>query len=675
MSHDEKVAEGDGAEASAPPPEATKEAPRAAAEVTSDGTPAPAVENDNPAPAPSAASPAESPPPARSPETPPPVETPDAPPAAEPPKDAPPAAEPPKDAPPAGEPPKDAPPAGEPPKDASPAAEPPQDAPSPEAPAAEPPKDAPSPEAPAAADGVPAAAAAPSADGVPAPTPSAAGGEKKKRKRRRRRKKKGGEEGKSSQPGEPRASSAGRKPGGGKPPERPAFNIGDEIFGRVSKVSEEAIWLDVAGGKAQGIYDRSDLIQVPPKEGQQFIAKVKSISSRGGVMMLGRDLWDTTASRTEVRAALDSQVALMFWVTGVIKGGLEVDYKGVRAFAPASHVDVRPNADLKPLLGEKLPFVVTHYAKKGRDVVVSRKAMVEAEHTEKRKELLSGLTPDVQVKAVVRNVLQWGAFVSLPDHGDVEGVIHMSEASHNRSARLNDIFKPGKEIEVKVLKVDDKGKLWLSHKATQTDPWEKAPETYAAGTIHKGKVVRLTDFGAFVQLEPGIDGLCHVADLSFTHVEHPKEVVEQGQDLEVIVANIDPKARKVTLHPAPPEDERDQKRRGRISSNQVVQVEVQQHREAGLGVRIVGATGRHARGFIHASQTGTPRGTDLRKSFPLGKRFDAKVTEADARRGEARLSIRALKSDAEKKAYRDYRKKVQREATFGTFADLLKDKL
>ncbi|MEM9697011.1 MAG: S1 RNA-binding domain-containing protein, partial [Myxococcota bacterium] len=282
---------------------------------------------------------------------------------------------------------------------------------------------------------------------------------------------------------------------------------------------------------------------------------------------------------------------------------------------------------------------------------------------------------DGRVRAVVRTVLQWGVFVSLPDYGDIEGIVHMTEASHNRGAKLENTFSVGQEVEVKVLRIDDKAKLWLSRKALEVDPWAGAAKKYAAGSIHHGKVVRLTDFGAFVELEPGIDGLCHVADLSLTPIKHPKEAVNEGQDFEVVVANVDPKAKKVTLHPAPPADERDLKRVGRLSNHAKVKVVVTQIRDAGLGVRILGATGRHARGFIPASQTGTTRGTDLRKHFPLGTKLDVKVIDADSRRGETRLSIRALKDDAEKHAYREYRKKVQRESGFGTFADLLKDKL
>src|SRR5690606_20731123 len=129
----------------------------------------------------------------------------------------------------------------------------------------------------------------------------------------------------------------------------------------------------------------------PPKEGENFVAKVKSCSQRGGVMMLGRELFDTTQSRAELRAALQEGTQLDFWVTAVIKGGLEVDYKGVRCFAPASHVEMRANADLTPMLGEPMQFVVTQYGKKGRDVVVSRKALMEEEYHKSREEHLTKL--------------------------------------------------------------------------------------------------------------------------------------------------------------------------------------------------------------------------------------------------------------------------------------------
>ncbi len=469
-----------------------------------------------------------------------------------------------------------------------------------------------------------------------------------------------------------RAARPRRKPM--PPAERPAFTVGDEVFGRVSKLTRDAVFIDVAGGKAVGLYDRAQLIQVPPLVGEQFIGKVKGISTRGGMLILGPEPFDTQQTRLELRAALETQNPIECWVTGLVKGGLEVDYGGVRAFAPASHVDLTQGGGLVQLLGEKLVFVVAHYGKKGRDVVLSRKDMLEKEYSERRQVALGKLQPGMVCKAIVRNVLAWGAFASLPEHDDVEGVIHMSEVSHDRGVRMSSVLSGGREIDVKVLGIDEKGKLWLSHKATVEDPWKTVSEKYAIGTIHRAKIARLTEFGAFIELEPGIDGLCHVADLSFEPVEHPNKVVREGDEIEVIVASVDRENHKVSLHPAPPENERGLPR-PRIALNQMIKVQVKQIKEAGLGVRIIGCTGRASRAFIPAGQTGTVRGTELRKVFPIGTMLDAKVIEHDPRRGETRLSIRALKDDEEKNAYRDYRKKVAREATFGTFGDLLKKSL
>ena len=491
---------------------------------------------------------------------------------------------------------------------------------------------------------------------------TAAGGSKKKRRRRRKKKKDGTAE----------SGGDGRPHKRGGKPERPAFNIGDEVFGRVTQLTRHAIVVEVAGGKAHGLYDRDQLIQVPPRPGEQFIAKVKGLSSRGGMLMLGDEPFDITASRTELRAALENKTPLPCFVTGVIRGGIEVDFKGVRAFAPASHVDLRAGADFMPLLGEKMEFTVVHYGKRGRDVVMSRKEVITEEQKKIRDQQLAKLEDGKTYTAIVRTIVNWGVFMTLPELDDIEGFVHMSEASHDRSARLSQVFKIGEEAAVKVVKVDNNGKLWLSHKATIDDPWATAAEKYKRGSYHNCEVVRLTDFGAFLRLEPGIDGLCHVADLAYKPLDHPKDAVSVGQKIDVVIANIDTKARRVTLHPAPPEDER-KETHARVKQYQQVQVEVMKIEENGLAVRIIGATGRHARGFIQGRHTGAARG-ELRKAFSLGQRLTVKVLDVDGRH-ETRLSISALKKDAEKKAYRDYRKKVKRESSFGTFADLLKGKL
>jgi small subunit ribosomal protein S1 len=264
-------------------------------------------------------------------------------------------------------------------------------------------------------------------------------------------------------------------------------------------------------------------------------------------------------------------------------------------------------------------------------------------------------------------VVPFGAFV---DVGGVEGLVPLSEMSHNRADQPKDVFKVNETCRVKILRVDEKGKLWLSRRSAIEDPWTKVAEKYSPGTKHKGKVARLQPFGAFIELESGIDGLIHTADLSVKRIEHPEEIIKVGEELDVVVAHVDPKQHRIALHPAPTGEAANETPQ-RIQIHKSVKVVVVNVENSGLNVRVLGATGRNARGYISASATGTPRGTELRKHFPVGKELEAKIIEHDPRRGELKLSIRALNDETERNAYQQYRAQVKREAKFGTFADLL----
>ena len=360
--------------------------------------------------------------------------------------------------------------------------------------------------------------------------------------------------------------------------------------------------------------------------------------------------------------------ALVFGlVTGTIKGGVEVDVDGLRAFAPASHVDLRPGSDLSHLVGKRLAFAVTQYAKRGRDVVLSRRALLESEYKDKREEALKNIKFGEVVTGVVRTVVPFGAFI---DIGGVEGLVPLSEMSHNRADGPKDIFKVNETVKVKILRVDEKGKLWLSRKSAIEDPWSQVAKKYAQGTRHKGKVVRLQPFGAFVELEDGIDGLIHSADLSIKRIEHPEEVVKVGDEIDVVVSQVDSQQHRIALHPAPAGEIANEEPQ-KIVLGKMVKVVVVLVEAGGLVVRVKGATGRNARGFISAMATGTPRGTELRKLFPVGKELEVKIIEMDPRRGEVKLSIKALNEQTERDAYQTYRAQVKREAKFGTLADLL----
>jgi small subunit ribosomal protein S1 len=409
------------------------------------------------------------------------------------------------------------------------------------------------------------------------------------------------------------------------------------------------------------------LPRVVLEPGAPFVGLVHNDGGRGGLVVLTHHPKRVQKTKPIVAEASKNGTLVFGLVTGTIKGGVEVDVDGLRAFAPASHMDLRPGADLSYLVGKRLSFAVAQYAKRGRDVVLSRRALLETEAKERREEALKKLEMGSVVEGVVRTVVPFGAFV---DVGGVEGLVPLSEMSHNRADQPKDVFKVNDPVKVKVLRVDEKGKLWLSRKAAIDDPWNSVAQKYAQGTKHMGKVARLQPFGAFIELEPGIDGLIHTADLSVKRIEHPEEVVKVGQDIEVVVANVDPKAHRIALHPAPTGEAANETPQ-RVQIHKQLKVVVVAVEQAGLTVRVLGATGRNARGFISAAATGTPRGTELRKLFPVGKEIDAKVVEHDPRRGELKLSIKALNDENERNAYQQYRAQVKREAKFGTFADLL----
>ncbi|MCA9632412.1 MAG: S1 RNA-binding domain-containing protein [Myxococcales bacterium] len=497
-----------------------------------------------------------------------------------------------------------------------------------------------------------------------ASSPTAAEGEgegdKKKRRRRRKKKKK------------PESNDAAQRPATDRAP----FHMGEEVFGKVTAVLETAIMIDLSG-KALAIFDRSEMEpdDLVPEVGDRFVARVHNDGSRGGLVVLTRKPLREEEVKPSLEAAAKEGNLVKGLITGVIKGGVEVSLGGLRAFAPASGMDLHPTrANFVGLVGQVLDFKIVQFEKGGRDVVVTRRPMLEQEAHERRKKALETLTEGQVMKGVVRTVVEWGAFVALPEAENLEGLVHISEASHDPRARMEELLKAGDEVDVQITKIDEKGKIWLSRKALISDPWAEAKEKFPPGSKHAGKVTKLTDFGAFVELADGVEGLIHVADLSLTRVSHPKEVLEEGQDIEVVIHNFDRRHKKLGLHPAPSAEQADEQPQ-KITKGAKLDVEVVKAESAGLVVRVLGVTGRAARGFVPAGHTGTERGTDLRKAFPAKSKIRTKVIDLDPRRGEPKLSIRALSEDEERQAHRDYRKKVAAESKFGTLGDLLQKAL
>ena len=498
------------------------------------------------------------------------------------------------------------------------------------------------------------------------------GGSDKPKKKRRRKKKRPGT---GPANAEAREGAAPRQQHH-RASDRAPFHTGEEVFGKVTAVLDTAIMVDLSG-KALAIFDRNEMEpdDLVPAVGDRFVARIHNDGVRGGLVVLTRKPLREEEAKPKVEQAAKDGSLVSGLITGVIKGGVEVDIDGLRAFAPASGMDLHPaNANFAVLVGQRVEFKVVQYEKGGRDVVVSRRPMLEAEAHERRKHAITLLQEGQVMNGIVRTVVEWGAFVALPEAENLEGLVHASEASHDTRVPLTELFRAGDRIEVKITKIDERGKIWLSRKALVEDPWAVAKQKYAQGSQHKGKVTRLEKFGAFVELEPGIDGLLHVSDLSLERIEHPEAVLKLDQEVEVIVHHFDPRSKKLTFHLAPKPEHANEAPQ-KIVRNALVKAEVVKGEAAGVLVRLMGVTGRAARGFIPGAQTGTARGTDLRKVFKPGTVLDLKVVDLDPRTGEPKLSLRGFKEDEERRAHKEYRAKLKAEGGFGTLGDLLKARL
>lgn len=505
---------------------------------------------------------------------------------------------------------------------------------------------------------------------------------------------------------------------------RRPFHVGDKVRAKIVSVGPAGAMVDL-WGKDQGVIDLRELItpEQPEVRVGDVIPEVVILQdgSRGGNVVVTRDPSRSERSREMVVQAFNSNEPIEGLVTGVNRGGLEVDLSGIRGFCPASQIDLRfpPTVHPKSLVLTRQFFKITSLVDNGREAIVSRRAVLEQEARARAEKALANITVGSVVKGTVVSVKDYGVFLDL---GGVEGMIHISELTHNRSARPSDIVKVGDEIEGKVLRItrthtsqeqpDDatiaesqsqgdtdtaettpveektKGKkskkkarqrlqgeplprVILSRRAIEPDPWEGIAERYRVGSVHTGKVARMQPFGAFVELEPGIDGLLHVSELGDgKRIDHPNQVLKEGQTVTVQIERIEPEARRIALSLLPDGVTEEQLKNAVVPRvGMICKATVVEHDAHGFWVQIEGAIGKGSRGYISAAESGQPRGTELRKVIPVGTTVTAKITEME--RGWPKLSIRAAEQEEERRAYRAY----QKEATSKSVSVSLADKL
>ena len=327
--------------------------------------------------------------------------------------------------------------------------------------------------------------------------------------------------------------------------------VGDQITGKVISIGKDAVFVDV-GGKAEGVLERA---QVSDPEGKLLVKLGDTIEARvvadaGGALTLRVKLGRGPEARAELQQAQELGIPVEGLVTEVVKGGVSVDVAGVRAFCPASQIDVRFVDDLATYIGQKLLFRITRY--EPRNLVVSRRALLEEDNAKRAIETRKKIEPGAVLRGKVVGFKPFGAFIDL---GGIEGMLHVSELGHARVERPEDALSLGQEVDVAVLKVEpavkgDKAgeRISLSLKALASDPWRDTAATLVEGARVKGKITRLQPFGAFVEIAPGVEGLVHISELGAgRRINHPKEVVAIGQDVEAVVLSLDLERHRIGL--------------------------------------------------------------------------------------------------------------------------------
>ena len=323
---------------------------------------------------------------------------------------------------------------------------------------------------------------------------------------------------------------------------------GEVVKGTVLKVTENEVVVDV-GYKSEGVIsvneflDETGAVMVQP--GDVVDVLLERTEDRDGHIVLSREKAEKMKIWDEVEKAFADRKVVIGRVIERIKGGLAVDI-GVRAFLPGSQIDVRPVRNLDALRGQELRMRVIKVNKKRGNIVLSRKVLLEEENAEKKKHTLETLAEGKVLTGVVKNITDYGAFIDL---GGIDGLLHITDMSWGRVGHPSEVLKVNENIEVVVLKYDQATeRVSLGHKQLVADPWTTVMDRYPAGARVSGKAVSLTDYGAFIELEPGVEGLIHVSEMSWSkRVKHPSKILNVGDNVEAMVLGVDPAARRISL--------------------------------------------------------------------------------------------------------------------------------
>jgi len=446
----------------------------------------------------------------------------------------------------------------------------------------------------------------------------------------------------------------------------PALQSGQVVKGRVLQISADSVFVDVQG-KGEALINRAELenddgtLQVAI--GDEIEATVLSTD---GEIRLSRKLLKGAQARAMLETAVDSGLPVEGRVAGVIKGGYEVTVAGLRAFCPFSQIDTRRVASSDAFLGQVLEFRVTRYGENGRNIVLSRRQLLEEQAAREAEETRKRIVPEAILQGKVTSLADFGAFIDL---GGIQGLVPLSELSHSRAGKPADRLSVGQEVSVKVIRVDpQKGKVTLSLKALEGDPWVTVAGQLRERQIVTGKIVRSMDFGLFVELLPGVDGLLHMSEIPRSQQGQLKEAAAGGAEIAVMVLGIDAGKKRISLALAPEGATAGEEMKG-AEVGAIITGTVERVEPFGVFVRL----GPGQTGLIPNAEMGTQRGTDHRKDFGPGTEIKVVVVGIEEGGKRIRLSRSKVLAQEEQAETQAYIKGSQKGGGFGlTLGDLLK---
>ncbi len=419
---------------------------------------------------------------------------------------------------------------------------------------------------------------------------------------------------------------------------------GSVISGAVVAIDSDWITVDT-GLKSEGVVAREEFLdengELEVAVGDSVDVVVEAVDNGMGQTLLSRE----KAKRVETWNALEKLFEGDEIVKGIIsskvKGGFTVDVGSVRAFLPGSLVDVRPIRDTTHLEGKELEFKIIKLDQKRNNVVVSRKAVMEAENSAEREELLNKLEEGIEVEGIVKNLTDYGAFVDL---GGIDGLLHITDMAWRRIKHPSEVVEVGQDLKVKVLKFDrERNRVSLGLKQLGTDPWDNVSGTYPVGSIVKARVTNLTDYGCFAEISDGIEGLVHVSEMDHTNKNiHPSKVVQIGDEVDVMILDIDEERRRISLGikqtlPNPWEEFDKKYDRGDKLTGTIKSIT-----DFGIFIGLDGGID----GLVHLSDISwNEAGEEAIRNYNKGDTVEAMVLSVDAEANRISLGIKQLSSD------------------------------